>query len=233
MNQFTHTSAIDRLQQVRDSIHTFEARYGRVEGSVQLLAVSKRKPVAVIQEAASLGQQHFGENYPSEAVEKIQALNKLDLIWHFIGGLQSRKATVVAEHFDWVHSVDRLKVASRLSATRATMSEPLNICLQVNLDAEQNKSGIEPAAVEELAGQCVSLPGLRLRGLMAIPAIRENLTEQRKTFARLKNLLDSLKPSYPELDTLSMGMSADLEAAIAEGATIVRVGTAIFGARDS
>lgn len=226
-----------RLHQVTQSIRDFEARYGRELGSVELLAVSKTKPVAAIREAMDAGQLSFGENYVAEGLEKIQQIghNTADgsaLTWHFIGAIQSRKTRDIANHFDWAHGVDRLKVATRLSQARIDAEKPpLNVCLQVALDDEAGKAGIDAAALPELAQAVAQLPGLHLRGLMAIPAPRQQFSEQREVFARLAKLFKSLRDEHPQLDTLSCGMSGDLEAAVAEGASIVRVGTAIFGAR--
>ncbi|MFK7857466.1 MAG: YggS family pyridoxal phosphate-dependent enzyme [Granulosicoccus sp.] len=221
------------LANVASQITCFEERYGRKTGSVQLLAVSKRKPVSAIRSALAAGQKAFGENYVDEGVEKILEINDPSLTWHFIGAIQSRKTSLIAEHFDWAHGVDRLKVARRLSEQRPTHLPALNICLQVNLDNEPSKAGIALPEVAELAAQCALLEGIRVRGLMAIPAPRELLAEQRKVLSHLRTALQTLQANHPDIDTLSMGMSADMEAAIAEGATIVRVGTAIFGARDS
>ncbi|MFT4726095.1 MAG: pyridoxal phosphate enzyme (YggS family) [Granulosicoccus sp.] len=231
MNETTPSLPI-ALQQVTQQITKFAQKYHRESDSVSLLAVSKRKPVAAIQAAIQAGQRSFGENYVDEGVEKILTLASESLDWHFIGAIQSRKCQLIATHFDWVHSVDRLKVAKRLSDSRPSDKSPLNICLQVNLDNEDSKSGLLIDQVGELALACSVLPGLRVRGLMAIPAPRVEFDEQRKVFATLRNLLGTLQADFPELDTLSMGMSGDMEAAICEGATIVRVGTAIFGARD-
>lgn len=231
MNQLT-LSAAERLQNTLQTIRQLEQRYGRDPGSVTLLAVSKRKPALVIEETAAIGQQNFGENYPDEALNKIQQLQHLNINWHFIGAIQSRKAAGIAKNFSWVHSVDRLKVATRLSERRDPAHPPLNICLQVNLDNEENKSGVSVDELDQLAEQCSKLPNLTLRGLMAIPAIRTELDDQRAVFAKLRCALEGLQSGFTDMDTLSMGMSADMEAAIAEGATIVRVGTAIFGARD-
>lgn len=231
MNETT-PSLPNALKQVTQQILEFAEKYDREPNSVKLLAVSKRKPVSAILAAIQAGQRSFGENYVDEGVEKIQSLANETLDWHFIGAIQSRKCQLIAEHFDWVHSVDRLKVAKRLSASRSSDKPPLNICLQVNLDNEESKSGVSIDDIEELALACSLLPGIRVRGLMAIPAPRVDFQEQRNVFAELRNLLSSLQVSFPELDTLSMGMSGDMEAAISEGATIVRVGTAIFGARD-
>lgn len=231
MNETTSSIAI-ALQQVTQQIHDYAEKYDRQSITVKLLAVSKRKPISAIQTAITAGQRSFGENYVDEGVEKIQALAGESLDWHFIGAIQSRKCQLIAEHFDWVHSVDRLKVAKRLSDSRPPEKSPLNICLQVNLDNEDSKSGVSIDQVSELALACSMLPGLRIRGLMAIPAPRVDMHEQKKVFATLRVLLSTLQAEFPDLDTLSMGMSGDMEAAICEGATIVRVGTAIFGARD-
>jgi pyridoxal phosphate enzyme (YggS family) len=197
--------------------------------TIGLLAVSKTKPVAAIRQAAAAGLHHFGENYLQEALEKQLELSDLPLIWHFIGPIQSNKTRAIAEHFAWVHSVDRLKIAERLSAQRPPHLPALNICLQVNVSGEASKSGCTPQQLPALAQAVSQLPNLKLRGLMTIPQPTEDLASQHAAFARLRQLQDSLNL---DLDTLSMGMSHDLEAAIAEGATWVRIGTALFGARD-
>ena len=196
---------------------------------IGLLAVSKTKPAADIREAHAAGLRDFGENYLQEALEKQAELDDLPLIWHFIGPIQSNKTRPIAEHFDWVHSVDRLKIAQRLSEQRPAHLPPLNICLQVNVSAEDSKSGCSPEELAELAKAVAALPNLRLRGLMAIPEPTDDVAAQHAAFAHLRQLRDDLAL---DLDTLSMGMSHDLEAAIAEGATWVRIGTALFGARD-
>ena len=196
---------------------------------VHLLAVSKTQPAAAIRQACQAGLHDFGENYLQEALEKQADLADLPLTWHFIGPIQSNKTKAIAEHFDWVHSVDRLKIAQRLSDQRPESLPPLNICLQVNVSGEASKSGCEPQDVPQLAHAIAALPRLRLRGLLAIPEPTDDPTEQRAAFARLRHLQAELQM---DLDTLSMGMSQDLEAAIAEGATWVRIGTALFGARD-
>jgi pyridoxal phosphate enzyme (YggS family) len=201
----------------------------REKSAVGLLAVSKTKPAEAIREAFSAGLRDFGENYLQEALEKQQQLNDLPLVWHFIGPIQSNKTRPIAEHFDWVHSVDRLKIAERLSAQRPAGLPALNICLQVNVSAEDSKSGCSPDEIYTLAHAVTQLPNLRLRGLMAIPEPTDDPVLQREAFAKLRRLQETL--NLP-LDTLSMGMSHDLEAAIAEGATWVRIGTALFGARD-
>lgn len=197
--------------------------------SIGLLAVSKTKPAAAIRQAYAAGVQNFGENYLQEALDKQSELHDLEVAWHFIGPIQSNKTKPIAEHFDWVHSVDRLKIAERLSAQRPAHLPPLNICLQVNVSGEASKSGCSPDQLSALAHAVSQLPNLKLRGLMAIPEPTDDPGEQRAAFARLRELQQQLNLS---LDTLSMGMSHDLEAAIAEGATWVRIGTALFGARD-
>lgn len=231
MTDSTSSTAL-ALEQVTQELREFEKKHARPSNSVSLLAVSKRKPISAILAAMSAGQRAFGENYVDEGVEKVQTINDSSVEWHFIGAIQSRKCGPIAEHFSWVHGVDRLKVATRLSNARAAESTPLNICLQVNLDEEASKAGVKEDEIRELALACSMLPNLKVRGLMAIPAPRDNFDDQRLVFSRLRTALDSIKSELPDLDTLSMGMSADMEAAVAEGATIVRVGTAIFGARD-
>lgn len=223
------------LQKVREQINSLATKHKRAPGDITLLAVSKTKPIEAIRAAIAAGQHAFGENYPDEAIEKIRTVHTemgMDKSeWHFIGAIQSRKARALAQNFSWVHSVDRLKVAKKLSEHRPPDLPPLNICLQVNIDNEPTKSGVLEDELTSLAAECAALPGLQLRGLMAIPAPQENFDAQRAAFARLRTCLNDLKATHTGLDTLSMGMSGDLEAAIAEGATIVRVGTAIFGAR--
>ena len=205
----------------------------RDPAGVKLLAVSKRQPVSAIYEAAAAGQVDFGENQVAEGLEKIEIVTDEALKWHFIGHLQTNKTRAVAEHFDWVHSVDRLKTAERLSRQRPDSLDDLNICLQVNVDDEASKSGIDIAAAVDLARRVVNLPRIRLRGLMCLPAIRENFASQRKPFAQLRTLAERLRSDGIETDTLSMGMSGDYRAAIFEGATIVRIGTAVFGPRNT
>ena len=207
------------------------ATAGRPADSVRLLAVSKTFTAERVREAAASGQRDFGENYAQEAQEKIAALRDLPLCWHFIGPIQSNKTRLIAEQFDWVHSVDREKIARRLSEQRPADRAPLDICIEVNVSGEASKGGVAPAAVATLARSIGGLPGLRLRGLMAIPEPTSDMALQRRRFAQLRELQSALAREGIVLDTLSMGMSADLEAAIAEGATMVRVGTAIFGER--
>jgi len=186
----------------------------------------------MILEAAEAGQRDFGENFVQEGVAKIIEAGRDDLVWHFIGHLQSNKTRDVALHFQWVHTLDRAKIARRLSAQRPDELPALNVCIEVNIDDESNKSGVSPADVPALAREIAGLPRLRLRGLMCLPAIREDYEEQRKPFRRLRELLEGLQADGFTVDTLSMGMSADYAAAIREGATIVRIGTALFGTRD-
>ena len=219
----------ENIAKVRERIREAEQACGRPSGSVALLAVSKTKPAADIREAHAAGLDDFGENYLQEALGKQVELADLALTWHFIGPIQSNKTRPIAEHFHWVHSVDRLKVAERLSAQRPAQLPPLNVCLQVNVSGEASKSGCAPEELPALARAVAALPNLKLRGLMAIPEPTEDVAAQRAAFARLRELLTALNLG---LDTLSMGMSHDLEAAIAEGATWVRIGTALFGARD-
>jgi pyridoxal phosphate enzyme (YggS family) len=221
------TSVQRRLQQAaRDA--------GRNPEDILLLAVSKTRTSAQVRLAVNSGLSSFGENYLQEAVEKIDQLTDLSISWHFIGPLQSNKTRQVAEHFDWIHTVDRLKIAQRLSNQRPADRAPLNICLQINIDNEPSKSGLTPEQAIEVASSIAALPNIRLRGLMAIPKPSTEPAEQRQPFARLRALLEEINTrldNSQKLDTLSMGMSGDLEPAIYEGATIVRVGTDIFGPR--
>lgn len=219
------------LQQVRQRIERAAHDAGRPPADVFLLAVSKTHPAALLRAAHGAGQRAFGESYLQEALQKIAQLADLDLEWHFIGPIQSNKTKDIARHFDWVHGVDREKVARRLSEQRPADAAPLNVCIQVNTSGEASKSGVAPVRVEALAHTVAALPGLRLRGLMTIPAPQPDYEAQRRPFRQVRLIRDRLVQTGLELDTLSMGMSADLEAAIAEGATLVRVGTAIFGAR--
>ncbi|CAM3759964.1 YggS family pyridoxal phosphate-dependent enzyme [Pseudomonas wadenswilerensis] len=224
------------MSTIADNLSTLAARIraaalaaGREPSAVQLLAVSKTKPAAAVREAFAAGVRDVGENYLQEALNKQGELTDLPLTWHFIGPIQSNKTRAIAEHFDWVHSVDRLKIAQRLSEQRPEHLAALNICLQVNVSGEASKSGCTPEELPALASAIAALPRLRLRGLMAIPEPTDDETAQLAAFARVRQLQASLGL---ELDTLSMGMSHDLEAAIAQGATWVRIGTALFGARD-
>ena len=217
--------------QVRTQIQQAAALYNRDPKLISLLAVSKKKPVEDIRLAYAAGQRDFGENFVQEAEQKRRVLTDLDIIWHFIGPVQSNKTRVLAEGFDWVHSVDRLKVAERLSAQRPATLPALNICIQVNVDREASKSGVMLEEVATLAESISTLPRIRLRGLMAIPAQYDDLESQRLPFARLRETLEDLQQRGLDCDTLSTGMSHDLQAAIAEGSTLVRLGTAIFGER--
>ena len=221
----------ERLQRVRWDIEEAEQECGREPGSVKLLAVSKTRDVADILSLAQLGATDFGENYVQEAQAKIEQLSELPITWHFIGPIQSNKTRQIAGCFDWVHSVDRIKIASRLNAARPPDMPPLNICLQVNIDAESSKSGVEPGEVQQLAEQVLPLTRLKLRGLMGMPAPVDDFATQRRAFMRLRHLQEQLMDSGFQLDTLSMGTTHDLRAAIAEGATTVRIGTALFGPR--
>ncbi|PAU57166.1 YggS family pyridoxal phosphate-dependent enzyme [Pseudomonas sp. PICF141] len=223
----------DNIAQVSSRIRAAALAAGRNEHSIQLLAVSKTKPVAALREAYAAGIRDFGENYLQEALGKQLELADLPLIWHFIGPIQSNKTRAIAEHFDWVHSVDRLKIAQRLSEQRPADLPPLNICIQVNVSGEASKSGCTPADLPALANAISALPRLKLRGLMAIPEPTDNRAAQDAAFAAVRDLIKSMQASLNlPLDTLSMGMSHDLESAIAMGATWVRIGTALFGARD-
>lgn len=224
-------SIADNLQAVGARIAAASRSVGRDPRSVRLLAVSKTWPAACVREAAAAGQRAFGENYVQEAAAKRTELADLDLEWHFIGPLQSNKTRAVAAGFDWVHSLDRLAIGERLSAQRPAGRGPLNVCVQVNISDETSKSGCAPAATLPVALAVAKLPNLRLRGLMAIPTPSDDEAVQRAAFRALRVVFDELRAAGLDVDTLSMGMSHDLEAAIAEGATIVRVGTAIFGER--
>lgn len=221
----------EKTAQVLGEIAQACARAGRPTEAVTLLAVSKTQPVQAIREAHAAGLTRFGENYLQEALEKMSALQDLPLEWHFIGPIQSNKTRDIAQHFHWVHSVDRLKIATRLSEQRPDQLPPLNVCLQVNISGEASKSGCTPEEAPALAQAIAKLPRLRLRGLMAIPEPEQDLRAQRAIFAQVRELQQRLP--VDGLDTLSMGMSSDLEAAIAEGATLVRIGTALFGARQN
>ncbi len=225
------TTIASNMQAVRDAITAAAIEAGRVPDEVSLLAVSKTFAPEAIREACRAGQTRFAESYVQEALHKIAALHDLPIEWHYIGPIQSNKTRAIAEQFAWVHSVDRLKIAERLSAQRPAHLPPLQVCLQVNISGEASKSGTPPGETAQLAKEVAQLPHLNLRGLMAIPAPDGNVAVQRAAFARLRELLVQLNRQGLQLDTLSMGMSHDFAAAIAEGATMVRVGTAIFGNR--
>ena len=219
------------MQQVRREVAEAERQFGREPGSIKLLAVSKTRNAGDVLALAQLGVSDFGENYVQEARAKIGQLSGHSLTWHFIGPVQSNKTRQIAECFDWVHSMDRIKVAHRLNAARPADLPPLNICIQVNVDAESTKSGIDPDEVEQLAEQILPLSRLNLRGLMALPAPTEDFAGQRHSFLRTRRLQEKLMDKGYRLDTLSMGTTGDMRAAIAEGATVIRIGTALFGPR--
>ena len=221
----------ERLKSAYETVKQSALTANRPPKDVQLLAVSKTKPVSDIVQAYEAGQHLFGENYVQEGIEKVKALASLtEIEWHFIGPLQSNKTRLVAENFDWVQSVDRLKIAQRLNDQRSAHKK-LNICIQVNINNEVSKAGVKPEELDELVQQISSLPNLILRGLMAIPAADQTDIQQQTSFQKMHQLFDKLKQNNSNIDTLSMGMSADLHNAIANGATMVRLGTAIFGAR--
>ncbi|MDX1901634.1 MAG: YggS family pyridoxal phosphate-dependent enzyme [Gammaproteobacteria bacterium] len=220
--------------EIRKTISNFEKKYHRTHGSVSLLAVSKKQSLEKMSEAIAVGQKAFGENYLQEALEKISYFESIheNLEWHFIGHMQDNKTRKIAEHFAWVHSLDKQKTAKRLNDQRPLELPPLNICLQINISQEDTKFGISPEEVFELAAFCQTLPRLRLRGIMALPAPTMDFARQRTNFHPLRDILKVLKNQYDTIDTLSIGTSLDLEAAIAEGATMVRIGTALFGTRN-
>ena len=222
----------DRLLQVQNRILDALKDAGRSDTETDLLAVSKTKPAEQVREAYRAGQRKFGENYLQEALDKQLLLQDLEIQWHFIGPIQSNKTRAIAENFDWVHSVDRVKVARRLNDQRPAQFEPLNICVQVNLDQESSKAGVSLDELPALLESISKLPHICVRGLMAIPAPRSDRQAQQQAFDRLASALADLTPRYETMDTLSMGMSKDLEAAIGAGSTLVRIGTDIFGARD-
>ncbi len=221
----------ENLRKVRARIAAAAAQCGRNADSITIVAASKSQPAAVIEAAARAGLEHFGESYLKEALEKIAAPAAIPVTWHFIGRLQANKTRPVAESFSWVHSVDRLRLAQRLSAQRPYHAPPLNVCIQVSLAAEPGKGGAAPADARALAAAVAELPRLKLRGLMCLPPEERLLERQRRWFAELRRIFDDLNAAGASLDTLSMGMSGDLEAAVLEGATLVRIGTALFGPR--
>jgi len=226
------TTIASNLQAVRDAMAAAATEAGRAPDDISLLAVSKTFAPEAIREAYQAGQTRFAESYVQEALHKIVALHDLPLEWHYIGPIQSNKTRAIAEHFAWVHSVDRLKIAERLSGQRPAHLPPLQVCLQVNISGEASKSGAPPGETAQLAMAIAQLPHLRLRGLMAVPEPGDDVAAQRAAFARLRRLFEQLNRQGLQLDTLSMGMSHDFAAAIAEGATMVRVGSAIFGQRE-
>ncbi|PCH62206.1 MAG: YggS family pyridoxal phosphate-dependent enzyme [SAR86 cluster bacterium] len=226
-------SIAENIHAVCERIRIFEQHYERPANSVSLLAVSKRQSPEKIRQACIAGQTHFGESYLQEALEKIELLSDLDPVWHFIGPIQSNKTAQIARHFHWVHSVDRLRIAQRLNDQRPDHLPRLNVCVQVNIDNEESKSGVGIGQLEALCMSIEQMPRLRLRGLMTIPMASEKLQQQRHSFQSLAQLFKRLSQFEAQFDTLSMGMSGDFEAAIAEGSTMVRVGTALFGVRPS
>lgn len=221
-----------RFSNIVQQIHAAEAEAGRPQGTVELLAVSKTWPADMLRQLAEAGQQAFGENYLQEALSKIAQLDDLSLVWHFIGPIQSNKTRDIAKHFQWVHSIDRIKVAQRLNDQREPNAPPLNICIQVNIDQEDTKSGIAADELEALVTAILPLQHLKLRGLMIIPAPHNNEHQQRQSFHKARKLFERLKTLVPDVDTLSMGMSGDMQLAIQEGSTMVRIGTALFGSRN-
>ena len=231
MNHASQNTIAQNIKIIRAQILEAEKKYSRPAGSVQLLAVSKTRPIEEVQAALTQNQIHFGENYLQDALPKIAAISTAEIEWHFIGPIQSNKTRQIAENFNWVHGIERLKIAQRLSEQRLPQQKPLNVCIQVNCSGESSKSGVTAKEALNLARQVNELPNLRLRGLMTIPASTDNFEQQRQPFRMLRELKDEICANGIELDTLSMGMSNDMEAAIAEGSTMVRIGTAIFGQR--
>jgi len=222
----------DNITKIRSNIYTAEKKYHREENSVCLIAVSKTRKIEEIVSAINGGQRHFGENYCQEAIKKIKTINEPEIVWHFIGPVQSNKTNLIARHFNWVHTVDRIKIASHLDKMRPKNMPPLNICIQVNTSREITKSGIPIEQIEDFIDEIKDYKCLRIKGLMSLPKIKSTIEEQRASFRTLKEAFNQLRKNKPELDTLSMGTTQDMEAAIAEGATFVRIGTALFGPRD-
>lgn len=222
-----------RLDSILNAIKEAATEAARQADDVQLLAVSKTWPADKVREMAAYGQRRFGENYLQEALSKIQELQGLNLEWHFIGPIQSNKTRDIAAYFDWAQSIDRLKVATRLNQQRPDNLLPLNVCIQVNIDNEDTKSGVSESGVMSLAKDIAQLPNLKLRGLMVIPSREEDEQKQRNAFQRARKLFEEMRETYPTVDTLSMGMTGDMQAAIKEGSTMVRIGTALFGKRHS
>lgn len=222
----------ESIEKLHREISETEAKYNRETGSVTLLAVSKTRTVEEVQAAIDIGQRDFGENYYQDAMDKIKILGSADLSWHFIGPLQSNKCRGVAEHFSWVHTIDRFKIAQRLNQLRPSEKPALNVCIQLNISGEESKSGIKPEECKELADKIAELENIQLRGLMALPAPTSDFDEQRLAFTKVRNILLELQHDHPQLDTLSLGTTNDMQAAIAEGSTMVRIGTAIFGPRN-
>lgn len=222
----------ENLSKIRNEIRSTENEFQQEENSVSLLAVSKTRSVDEIMTAYNAGQRHFGENYCQEAVEKIDAIGQNEIIWHFIGPIQSNKTSLIAQYVDWAHTIDRIKIARRLNESRPDDAAALNICIQVNISGEESKSGISLDSIDDFINELSQFKRLKVRGLMALPAPSNNFEEQRAAFLTLKQTFSSLKENRTEFDTLSIGTTQDMRAAIAEGATIVRIGTAIFGRRN-
>ncbi len=221
-----------KLNQIRNEISAAEKQFHRKQGSVSLLAVSKTRTVDEIIAAINKGQRHFGENYCQEAIEKIENIKHTGVIWHFIGPIQSNKTTQIAQNFDWVHTLDRIKIARRLNEARPESADPLNVCIQINISGETSKSGISLDETTDFIEELEQFDRLNIRGLMSLPAPSNDFEQQRQSFSLLKQKFQKLQQQRPEIDTLSIGTSQDMQAAIAEGATIVRIGTAIFGPRN-
>jgi len=220
------------LRKIRSKINAAEKKYQREKNAVCLIAVSKTRKIEEIISAINENQRHFGENYCQEAIEKIRIINKPEIVWHFIGPIQSNKTNQIARYFDWVHTVDRIKIARRLDKVRPENLPPLNVCIQVNTSREVTKSGISIEEIEDFIDEIKDYKHIKVRGLMSLPKIKLNIDEQRDSYLSLKKVFNQLKKNKPELDTLSIGTTQDMEAAIAEGATFVRIGTAIFGRRN-
>lgn len=220
------------LRKIRSNIKAAEKKFGRKKNSVSLIAVSKTRKISEILVAVNENQRHFGENYCQEAVEKIKAINNSEIVWHFIGPIQSNKTKQVACYFDWVHTLDRIKIAKRLNEMRPDTMSPLNVCIQVNISSELTKSGILIDEIGDFITELKQFERLKIRGLMSLPELSSNFSRQRKSFAQLNKILIEQRKNNPYLDTLSIGTTADMKAAIAEGATFVRIGTAIFGPRN-
>lgn len=222
---------VRHLNLIRQRIADAEALSGREPGSVKLLAVSKTKPAEAIQTAIGAGQRAFGENYLNEALKKMEQLRGQNCEWHFIGSIQSNKTRLIANNFDWVHCVDRLKIAKRLSSQRPSELPPLKVCIQVNIDRETSKAGVLPEDTEALADEIALLDQIHFSGLMAIPIATQDSARQRESARALRTVFDRIRTQHPDIDTMSIGMSGDLEAAVQEGSTMVRIGTALFGSR--
>lgn len=231
MKHVSQNTIAHNIKVIRTQIKQIAQKYARQPDSVQLLAVSKTRPIEDVQAAFTENQHHFGENYLQDALSKIENISEQAIEWHFIGAIQSNKTRQIAENFNWVHTIDRLKIAQRLSEQRSPEQKPLNVCIQVNVSGESSKSGVSSEDALTLAKEISQLPHINLRGLMTIPASSNDFEQQRQPFRLLRELKDKIQSQGIELDTLSMGMSNDMEAAIAEGSTMVRIGTAIFGAR--